>query len=95
MGDMGEIFNEAKRASQEKRANNRRNSLALLDQEGVIFEKKNGGAHLIVEQKIDFWPGTGLWIERGGKRGRGVHKLLKYLRQGQTTKEQPTMLPER
>ena len=35
-------------ASQQRRASNRANSAALLRANGVPFESKNGGAHLIV-----------------------------------------------
>lgn len=72
-------------ASRQRRASNRDNSAALLRANGVQFDSKNGGAHLIVHggagRVFDFWPGTGLWIERGKKqRYRGVHSLLGNLR---------------
>ena len=77
MGDMGEIFNAMKEASQEKRANNRASSAQLLTDAGIDFVSKNAGAHLIVEDRIDFWPGTGLWIVRGEtKKHRGIRKLI-------------------
>lgn len=69
-----------KETSIERRRNNRENSADLLKERGVEFESKNFGAHLIVKGKqclIDFWPGTGKFIARDGKRGRGVHNVLK------------------
>ena len=54
-------------ASQQRRASNRDNSAAMLRANGVQFESKNGGAHLVVRDGIgrifDFWPGTGLWLK--------------------------------
>ena len=41
------------------------------------------GAHLIVQGRrstIDFWPGTGLWIDRDtNTTGRGVQKLITFI----------------
>lgn len=80
-------------ASQQRRASNRDNSAALLRANGVQFESKNGGAHLVVRDGIgrifDFWPGTGLWQLRGTpQRWRGVHSLLGNIRKHATkTKE--------
>lgn len=83
MSDMGEMWNDIKKDRQEKRANNRDQSAALLQRAGVVFESKNIGAHLIVlagPKEVDFWPGTGLWIVRGTKdKRRGVRKLIEYV----------------
>lgn len=90
MGDMGEYFNDVRKAGQEKRARNREQSPELLKASGIAFEAFNGGAHLRVEHNdmwADFYPGTGRWrIQRGrGKErrlvamGRGVRKLIKRL----------------
>jgi hypothetical protein len=66
------------------RANNRQSSTHLLVEEGIPFETRNKGAHLIVYQgavRIDFWPGTGLWCVRGTKHyKRGVRLLIKELK---------------
>jgi len=80
MGDMGELFNGLKGESQKRRADNRESSAKILEENGIKFESKNMGAHLIVSGDsitIDFWPGTGKFIVRGGKTGRGVFNLLK------------------
>lgn len=80
MGDMGDTFNAMKEASQEKRAMNRSYSPAMLRDFGIAFESKNGGAHLVVNGRIDFWPGTGLWIDRGtGAKRRGVRNLIAHI----------------
>lgn len=88
MGDMGELFNAMKVASQEKRASNRKTSAAMLDDAGVLYTPKNNGAHLILNAGYDFWPGTGKWIQRGtNKKGRGVRNLIKAIRATQKCKE--------
>lgn len=77
--DMGEVWREYKAARQAKRADNRESSAAILAEAGIPFVSKNEGAHLIVRNDIDFWPGTGLWRVRGStQRHRGVSKLLKF-----------------
>ena len=78
---LSSTFAAMKQASQEKRAGNRDFSARLLAEAGVKFESKNGGAHLVVEGRFDFWPGTGLWIERGkGDRRRGVRRLIEVIK---------------
>ena len=85
MGDMGEGWAEHKKQRQEKKASNRESSANRLDEIGIPYVSKNGGAHLIVsiygvdtkkQQIIDFWPGTGKWIVRSGEKGRGIRSLL-------------------
>lgn len=87
MSDMGEDFRAMREHGQQRRAANREDSPALLRQHGVTFDSRNNGAHLIVKhagKTVDFWPGTGKWIDRfapSGRapNGRGVFKLLKHL----------------
>ena len=53
-----------------------------LAQREIPFVPKNGGAHLIVEGRdcfIDFWPGTGKWHSRCGKKGFGVRNLVAFI----------------
>lgn len=92
MGDMAESFRILKEESKKKRAYNRQNSTEILQSKSVEFESKNCGAHLIVNGRdclIDFWPGTGKFISRNGKKGRGVRNLLKLCRR---TDETQTLL---
>lgn len=75
-------YKDIKEFSQNKRAENREKSTNILIDYNINFESKNEGAHLIVkgsELIIDFWPGTGKYIVRGGEEGRGVFSLLKLL----------------
>lgn len=77
MGDMSDTFTAMRKEGQAKRASNRESSAKLLQDAGIPFERKNGGAHLIVAGRYDFWPGTGVWIVReDGTKSRGVRKLI-------------------
>lgn len=64
-------------------AENRKNGPAILEQHGISFVTKNGGAHLIISHNghmIDYWPGTKRFVFRTAEfKGHGVYKLLKLL----------------
>lgn len=74
-------FKARKEASRKKKLSNQDWSTQKLVDEGIAFESKNWGNHLIVETqngKVDFWPSTGKFIVRDtGKHGRGIRQLLK------------------
>ncbi len=82
MSEIGEVYEALRAGSAIRRASNRASSSTFLRERGVPFVSKNLGAHLIVGAPpfADFWPGTGLWIERAsGRKDRGVFRLLKAL----------------
>lgn len=77
-----EYWRDIKRARQDKRADNRKNSASYLRERGIPFTESISGVHLIVEGRecaIDFWPGTGKWYCRSGKKGFGVRSLVEYI----------------
>jgi hypothetical protein len=82
---MGDLFRGRRARQQAKRAQNTEDSTRMLTERGVPFTSHNAGAHLIVAQRWDFWPGTGLFNERRGRAGhpkrtgRGVRNLLKLI----------------
>lgn len=83
MSDVGDDYRALREESQQRRANNRVKSAEYLTAHGISFESKNHGAHLVVSYgsvTLDFWPGTGKWISRCGKKGFGVHKLVEFLK---------------
>lgn len=85
MGDTGEDWAAKKKESQARRAYSRKQSPKLLEGAGIQFDSKNEGGHLIVKgnnELIEFWPGTGKWLTKAGKKGRGVHKLMSYIKEG-------------
>ena len=82
MSEMGDDFRALKKFGQAKRADNRESSAEYLEQRSIPFVSKNDGAHLIVEGRecfIDFWPGTGKWNSRCGKKGFGVRNLVEFI----------------
>lgn len=92
--DIWDAYADLRKMRQEKRANNREQSAALLTRAGIFFEAKNDGAHLIViggPFVIDFWPGTGLWIVRGkaedlSRKKRGVRNLIAFVERARGSK---------
>jgi hypothetical protein len=79
MSDMGELFCAARVASQEKRSANLESSVELLTNSGVSFEKLSEH-HYLVAGRYDFWPSTGLFIDRKTKsKSRGIFELLKIV----------------
>lgn len=81
MSEIGDTFNALREIRREKRLGNRNFSTQRLIDLNIPFESKNDGIHLIVrlpnDNLIDFWPSTGLWMERGtNKKMRGVRNLI-------------------
>lgn len=65
----------------EKKERNRAYSTALLTENGIQFESRNDGLHLLIETakgRVNFFPSTGLY--NGALSGRGVKNLLKELK---------------
>jgi hypothetical protein len=79
-----EDWHEYKKMGQEKRRNNRLHSAVILDENSILYDTHNGGAHLVVRHNgfiVDFWPGTGKYSFRGSQKyKRGVHNLIKDLK---------------
>ena len=84
MGDTGDDYRALDAHKKVKKLNNIADSTNLLIIEGINFESKNNGTHLIVTDLkgniIDFWPSTGKWIIRGGKTSRGVLNLIRHIK---------------
>ena len=79
--DMGAMWAARKAHSQIKRKMNRDEAVKRLTEAKIPFTSpQQDNAHLIVRERIDFWPGTGLWRDRVLPReGRGIKNLLRYL----------------
>lgn len=74
------MWREYKRQRQVKRAANRESAPQLLREAGIPFVERNNGAHLIIADQYDFWPGTGLWKSRRNNQSqRGVRSLIRRL----------------
>lgn len=80
MSEIGDTFGAMRGLSRAKRQENTKNSTQILVEKGIKFASKNNGIHLIVEDMFDFYPSTGLFMNReNGKRGRGVFNLIKFI----------------
>lgn len=83
MGDMGELYKAHKESRTTKKLENLEYSTALLVSEGIAFESKNSGIHLIIRHNghiVDFWPSTGKFKVRGSNKfKRGVKRLIKEI----------------
>lgn len=83
--EISAMWRERREAQQAKRASNREASTAMLRERGIHFTEHNMGAHLVVMDRWDFWPGTGKFMERKGRAGhpkrtgRGVRRLLQLI----------------
>lgn len=82
--DIAVTFKLFKEAKKEKKESNKEWSTNYLAEQGIAFQSKNDGLHLVVDSskgKVDFWPSTGLFIRRCDKKeGRGIRRLLKLLK---------------
>lgn len=85
MNETSEMWKAHREQGQRIRSSNRESSAAYLRERGIGFSSRNSGAHLIVEGQtcfIDFWPGTGKWHCRSGKKGFGVRNLVEHITGG-------------
>lgn len=84
MGDTGDDFKAYRDYCRDKRQSNKEKSTALLIENGIKFDSRNDGVHLMIETakgRVNFYPSTGLY--NGAFSGRGVFNLLKELKGGQ------------
>lgn len=81
MGEMGDLWRQHNKERKEKRWDNLDRSLSLLRKVNVKFKSfDTQGLHLLIDERIDFWPTTGRWVVRNSKdKGRGVQQLIKYV----------------
>jgi len=88
MGDCGDDYKALKEHHKEekKRRYEEIRPEEKLEEAEVLYQIKNGGYHLIVLDSnkkpfADFWPTTGKWLLRSGKRGHGVKRLIKIIKE--------------
>lgn len=80
MSNVGDDFKAMREDSRGRRAGNRQRGAQRLAELGIAFDSLNFDAHLLVRKRIDYWPGTGLWVDRDlPSRGRGLRSLLDHL----------------
>lgn len=79
MGDMAEVFNEWKEHKKAKKNSNLANAIAIFTREGIKFKEHT--CHHWAIGDFDYWPSTGLFMNRKTKkRGRGIYKLLSIIK---------------
>ena len=75
-----EMWREHHAIQTARRAESRARNVAALNKAGIPYVSKNGGAHLIVAEAVDWWPGTGLWHSRTlPTKGYGLRSLLEFI----------------
>jgi len=76
-----QAYDQLQEHGRRKRHDNLEKSTNLLKIKGYKFTSYNDGIHLVVEDRFNFWPSTGLFIEiKTHERGRGIFKLIKLLK---------------
>lgn len=76
MSELGDDFKAWREDKRDKKENNYNRALDLLAEHGIKFERLSE-SHLRIGE-IDYWPSTGLFINRKTKkRGRGIINLIK------------------
>ena len=81
MSEFAEDMKAYREYSRDKKERNLAYSTALLMENGIQFESRNDGLHLLIETakgRVNFFPSTGLY--NGALSGRGVKNLLKELK---------------
>lgn len=81
--NLASAFLEYRNHESLRKSRRRDNAVLALQERGVAFKTKNRGYHLVIacgSGIIDFWPGTGLWRQRGtAQDNRGLDGLLARL----------------
>lgn len=84
LNEVNEAFRAYRESRKEKKAFNLRRSTEMLKYLQIQFITHNSGVHLVINHDnkiIDFYPSTGLWIDRFNKdmKRRGIKSLLSYI----------------
>ena len=80
--ELSETYAAMKSFKQDRAERRRDAAQKELKDKAITFSVHNGGAHLICQFEgvfVDFWPGTGYWKCRSGKKGSGLANLIAYM----------------
>jgi hypothetical protein len=84
MSELGEDFKAYREMKRTKRADNHARAEKILKEKQIPHIRLSASHYRV--GAFDFWPATGLFIERRtGKRGRGIFNLLKRVSSNQFT----------
>ncbi|TAK97771.1 MAG: hypothetical protein EPO08_20820 [Rhodospirillaceae bacterium] len=75
---LGDFWRDVKIARKESKEKNTQIALAKLEASGLPYQQFSEEHYRV--GGVDFWPSTGKWIEKGGRQGRGIDGLLKYIK---------------
>lgn len=85
--DLRDLFQANRQQKQVKRASNLARSLEALESSGINYRKLSD-YHYLVAENYDYWPSTGLFINRlTRKRGRGIFKIIAKCKSLRSTKD--------
>jgi hypothetical protein len=79
MSEIGDMWIGLRDRNKVIKAQRVTDAITTLKKLGIAFERKNNDNHLVIEGVdcfIDFWPSTGNWAVRLGKKGNGLNNLL-------------------
>lgn len=82
MSEIGETFEALKQMQRTKKQMNKVQSLKMLDANSIDYVGLGSDSvHVRVEERFDFWPSTGLFIDKiTSQRGRGVKNLIRVVK---------------
>lgn len=79
--DTAEMFAPAKPKA--RRKGPRDHAPHVLAAAGLPFVSKEGGSRLVIDDRFDYWPSSGLFFDRTtGARDRGITRLVAAYRKG-------------
>lgn len=78
--DMKEYWAMIREDRNNKKQDHAKEFMKAIESSGLHFRIKNGGDHVVINDRVDCWPTTGRWIIRTTKEtGRGISSLLRRL----------------
>lgn len=77
---MKEYFSMMREEKQKKKVKMSEAFMKAIAESGLHFRIKNGGYHVVIDDRVDCWPTSGRWIVRSTKEtGRGIQSLMRRL----------------
>ena len=83
MSELGDDFREWREYKRKRKAEFVATATRVLGKEGVFYTVLDYGTnHFRIENRVDYWPGTGTWIVlETRERGYGLRELIKYIKE--------------
>ena len=85
MTELAETFKAMKLHNKNKRQQNLEDNTRKLLENMIEYKSYNHGYHLVIDDKIKFYPSTGVFIVRSTKqKGKGFNNMMKIYRELKT-----------